>query len=95
MITNHAASTTGTLRVGNNNQSSTFGGRIIDDTAVSGLVNLTKIGSGSLTLTNGLSGWGGDTRVDGGTLSLPELTGGLTLGLANAANVLVGVGATF
>ena len=53
VITNHAASTTGTLRVGNNNQTSTFGGQIIDDLA-GGLVALTKIGTGSLTLTNPL-----------------------------------------
>jgi autotransporter-associated beta strand protein len=67
-ITNQTAGTA-TLRVGANDATSTFGGTIQDDTAVSGVVAVTKIGAGTLTLT-GTNAYTGDTRVDGGTLSI-------------------------
>jgi autotransporter-associated beta strand protein len=67
-ITNQTAGTA-TLRVGANDATSTFGGTIQDDAAVSGVVAVTKIGAGTLTLT-GTNAYTGDTRVDSGILSI-------------------------
>jgi autotransporter-associated beta strand protein len=81
-ITNQTAGLA-TLRVGANDATSTFGGTIQDDTAVGGMVAVTKIGAGTLTLT-GTNAYSGDTRVDGGTLSISNAF------LADAADVHVG-----
>jgi len=61
----------GSLFVGNNSASSTFGGTIIN--GGSG-VTLTKVGSGTLTLS-GANTYTGGTNVNGGTLAV---TGGVT-----------------
>jgi fibronectin-binding autotransporter adhesin len=55
-----------TFSVGNNNQTSTFDGVIENGV---GTVNLTKAGSGTLTLT-GNNTYTGTTNIDGGTLAL-------------------------
>jgi autotransporter-associated beta strand protein len=86
-ITNQTAGTA-TLRVGANDATSTFGGTIQDDTANGGIVALSKIGAGTLTLT-GANAYSGDTRVEGGTLSIGNAF------LADAADVHVGSGALF
>jgi autotransporter-associated beta strand protein len=65
------------LRVGNNNATSTFAGIIADHAYVAannvdptlGTIRLDKIGSGTLTLT-GVNDYSGDTRIEGGTLSI-------------------------
>ncbi len=62
------------MTVGSNNQSTTFAGVIKND--VSGTGFLTKVGSGTLTLT-GANTYGGDTTVSAGTL---EVGGAGTLG---------------
>jgi autotransporter-associated beta strand protein len=59
-----------TLRVGANNASSTFGGIITDDTSVNGIVKLVKIESGTFTVTSDKNAWGGDTRVEGGKMTI-------------------------
>jgi autotransporter-associated beta strand protein len=57
---------TGTIVVGNNDQSSTFDG-LIQNSA--GSLSLTKAGGGTLTLT-GANTYTGSTTVEGGTLAL-------------------------
>jgi autotransporter-associated beta strand protein len=86
-ITNQTAGAA-TLRVGANDATSTFGGTIQDDTAIGGVVALSKIGAGTLTLT-GTNAYSGDTRVEGGTLSISNAF------LADMADVHVGNGALF
>lgn len=71
-------------RIGSNDNSTTFGGTIEDG---SGSVAITKIGTGTLTLT-GTNSYTGDTRVEGGTLSVAEPT------LADTADVYLTTGAT-
>lgn len=76
IITNSKAGTA-TLRVGNNNASSTYSGVIIDDTAVTGgpgVVKLVKIGSGTLTLNGDHNAYSGDTNVEGGKLTITTIT---------------------
>ena len=75
---------TPTLTVGDNNATSTFSG-VLQNTA--GTLALTKIGSGTLELTN-TSTYTGATTVTGGTLSL-----GTTGSIANSATT-VQTGAT-
>jgi autotransporter-associated beta strand protein len=80
----------GTLRVGANDATSTFGGTITDYTdptsLFTGTVALTKIGAGTLTLT-GANAYTGDTRVEGGTLSINNAF------LADTADIHMGNGA--
>ena len=57
---------TGTLSVGNQDASSTFQGRIMNNT---GMIGLTKIGAGTLTLS-GINSYDGPTQLNGGTLSV-------------------------
>ena len=57
---------TSTLTVGNNNASSTFGGVIQNST---GMLGMTKTGSGTLTLT-GIDTYIGATAITGGTLQV-------------------------
>src|SRR5262249_46824650 len=64
-VTNNVAGL-GTLRVGNNNATSTYAGKIVDET---GKVQLIKIGNGTLTLT-GTNAYTGGTTVSGGTLKM-------------------------
>ncbi|GAG30403.1 unnamed protein product, partial [marine sediment metagenome] len=80
------------LRVGANNTSTTFGGII---SANGGDGQLTKIGTGTLTLT-GDSTYSGGTTISGGTLVLghsnaagtgPITITGSTLGYANGVNI--------
>ena len=80
-ITNTGAAAT--LTIGDNNTTSTFGG-IISGAA---LLSLTKIGTGTLTLS-GANTYTGATLIRGGTLAL---SGGTAL--ANAGAVDVGNGA--
>ena len=77
---------TGTLIVGDNAATSTFGGTI-QNTA--GTLALTKTGAGTLTLT-GANTYGGATTVSGGTLAV---SGGSAI--PNAATVTIGNGGTF
>lgn len=81
-----------TLTVGTNNGSSSYGGIIkgaggggndISDNA--GIINLTKIGTGSLTLT-GINTYTGTTTISAGTLTLGD---GVVLGnIIPAANLI-------
>jgi len=77
-ITNSLASTTGILTVGNGNGSSTFIGTIQDG---AGKVALTKVGSGTLTLS-ATNSYTGATSVQAGVLSLSS-----TASLSSATDV--------
>ncbi len=66
-VTSSAASGTSTLTVGGNDATSTFSGVIVDGASCS--VALTKIGTGTLTLS-GTNHYSGLTSVNGGTLVL-------------------------
>ncbi len=78
---------TSTLTVGNANSNGVFGGVIQD--GASRTLALTKIGSGTQTLTNANT-YTGATTINGGTLKLQY--GGSIL---NSAKITVGAGATF
>jgi autotransporter-associated beta strand protein len=79
----------GTLRVGANDATSTFGGTITDyvdpTLGFTGTVAVSKIGAGTLSLT-GMNAYTGDTRVDAGTLSINSAF------LADTADVSVAAG---
>ncbi len=81
-VTNNVAGN-GTLRIGNNNATSTYAGKFVDST---GTISIEKIGTGTLTLT-GDSTHTGTTTVTGGTLALS------TAGTNNIPNSNVVVGA--
>jgi fibronectin-binding autotransporter adhesin len=85
-IQNNVAASASTLTVGDNDQSSTFGGIIRNNT---GAVALTKIGAGVLTITSSNS-YTGNTIVNGGILAL---TGSAQL--PNSATVVVNTNGTF
>jgi autotransporter-associated beta strand protein len=74
-ITNTAASTVSTLTAGNNDQTSTFAGVILDG---AGTVGLTKIGAGTLTIS-GTNAYSAGTIVNQGTLTATQ-AGGLGSG---------------
>jgi autotransporter-associated beta strand protein len=67
-IENQLAATTSTLTLGNNNTTSSFGGLIRNGT---GIVALTKTGSGTATFTTANSFTGG-TTLAGGTIQLDQ-----------------------
>ena len=69
VISNRSGGGTYTLSVGNNDQTSAFGGSIQNS---SGSLALTKIGSGTLTLS-GANTYSGNTTVNGGTLALGQI----------------------
>lgn len=81
------------LTVGGNGQSGTYNG------ILSGLGSLTKIGSGTLVLTNSNS-YAGTTTVSAGTLlaqkpaSLPAYSTPATISVASAATLAVNAGGT-
>jgi autotransporter-associated beta strand protein len=68
-IENREAGTTSVLTVGNNDASSSFAGIIQNGASGAGVVALTKIGRGKLTLT-GFNTYTGVTTVNDGTLAL-------------------------
>lgn len=75
--------TSSTLTIGDNDQSGTFAGTILDG---AGQVALTKIGGGALTLT-AANTYGGNTTVSGGVLALSDAGS-----IANSADILVNNG---
>jgi autotransporter-associated beta strand protein len=77
----------GTLRVGNNNATSTYAGRIADEV---GQVALTKIGTGTLTISGASNTYTGPTTISAGTLSL-----GSTGSIGTSATITVNGGATY
>jgi len=86
----NAGSGNTTYFIGGNNVDVTFDGEISSETAVAGsLVELNKIGSGTLTL-NGASTYTGGTTVSGGTLRVNNATGSGT----GTGSLIVESGAT-
>jgi filamentous hemagglutinin family protein len=75
---------TGTLTVGNGGGSGTFNGQITSN----GTINITKIGSGTQTLT-GNNTYTGETKVDGGTLAVQNI------GSFRSSLIAIASGATF
>ena len=71
-----------TLSVGANNTSTTFGG------SLTGIGGLTKVGTGTLTLTNSNT-YTGNTTISNGTLAL------IGAGLISSSNIVVNYDATF
>ena len=67
-VDNSAASTTSTLTVGNNNQSSIFSG-VLQNSGSGSTLNLIKTGSGTLTI-NSANTLSGTLSVNAGTLAL-------------------------
>jgi autotransporter-associated beta strand protein len=65
---NNNATTGGTLAVGSNNASTSYSGLIAD--GWTGPLTFSKIGNGTLTLTNTPNTYSGGTTVSGGTLSV-------------------------
>lgn len=84
------ASATGqaTFVIGSNNASTTFAGQIIDTFSLAGTVALTKVGTGTLTLS-GTNTYTGPTLIRSGTL---EATTASSLGSVSA-RVEIGKGA--
>ena len=83
-----------TVLVGGNNHSTTFTGVLHDNKWGTGPVSLTKVGSGTLTLT-GVNDYSGTTTVSNGELVVANglvgkgnflVTGGATLGVTNLAS---------
>ena len=69
MVINSLSGGTVTLTVGNNNATSTFGGVLANNTGTGGVLALTKIGAGTLTLM-GSETYTGATTISGGGLQL-------------------------
>ncbi|UYV16018.1 autotransporter-associated beta strand repeat-containing protein [Porphyrobacter sp. ULC335] len=89
-----------TLTVGGNGQSTTFGGQLVQNLDFRGAIALTKVGTGTLTLT-GANTTRGTLRVEGGMLALGtngtlsgssavEIAGG-TLSLGSFTNTAASV----
>lgn len=85
-VTNSLAATTSTLTLGTVDGSGSFGGALTDG---AGVLALTKIGAGTLTLT-GTNLHTGATTVSAGILSL-----GATGSVATTTSVAIAAGATF
>jgi autotransporter-associated beta strand protein len=77
---------TPTLTVGDNNATSSFSG-VIQNT--SGTLSLTKIGTGSLTLT-GINTYAGATSISVGSIIVPKISGAST-GTATFTNTTLSV----
>jgi autotransporter-associated beta strand protein len=77
---------TPTLTVGDNNATSSFSG-VIQNT--SGTLSLTKIGTGSLTLT-GVNTYAGATSISAGSIIVPKINGAST-GTATFTNTTLSV----
>lgn len=75
---------TPTLTVGNNDATSSYSGVIANS---AGLLSLTKIGTGTLTLS-GVNTYGGATVISNGTLVLSG-------SISNSASIHIAAGATF
>jgi len=88
-MVNNTVGTTSTLSVGALNTSTTFGGTIKD---AAGVLALTKVGSGTLTLT-GASTYTGATTINGGTLRVNgSLASTGTVGFSSTGATLAGAG---
>ena len=84
MVINNAAGTAATFTVGDNNQTSSFGGSINDG---NGTIALTKTGTGTLTLS-GSNSYSGNTTINGGRLNISGSLNG-------AGAIAVNSGGTF
>jgi len=87
-VTNTAASTTSTLTIGANNGGTTYSGVIQNGASGTGVVAITKTGSGTTTLS-GISTYTGATSVNAGTLAVSG-----TIGSGAGTAITVASGAT-
>lgn len=90
IVQNALTGSTGTLIIGDGNATSTFGGVLRNNGGTGGTLAISKIGTGTLTLTN-TNAFSGPTNVSGGTLAL-STTG--TNNIANSTVVTVGASGT-
>lgn len=74
IVQNQATSTTSTLTLGEGDATATFGGTLRNNSGTGGTLALTKIGSGTQTLS-GTNTATGTVRVEAGTLALAATTG--------------------
>ena len=86
-VTNSSTTTPATLTVGNNNANGYFGGIVGSKGA--GTLSLTKIGTGTETLTN-INTYNGNTTINGGTLALSGPGS-----IANSPGIVIAGGAAF
>ena len=91
-VINSLSGGTATLTVGNNNTTSTFGGVLADNAGTGGVLALTKIGAGTLTLM-GNESYTGATTISAGRLQLGTGVAGqdasiaASTGLANSGTL--------
>jgi len=89
-VTNTAAGTTGTLTLGYGNATETLSyGTIADNPATAGTVALTKIGTGTLTISS-VNTYAGSTTVSSGVLLVNGSLGTGMVTVANTATVTGG-----
>ncbi len=88
IVLNNAASTTGTLTLGDGDASAVFGGIVEDNGGTGGTLSLTKIGAGTQTLA-GVNTYTGNTTISNGTLALSGS------GSIASPELIVASGATF
>jgi fibronectin-binding autotransporter adhesin len=88
-VDNMLASSTSIISVGGNNASTTFSG-ILQNSGASSSLALTKVGTGTLTLSNAANTFGGGTTVSAGILQVNNAgalgSGNVTLNASNSAS---------
>jgi len=98
IVTNGAATGNVALTAGGNNTSTTFAGNLVNGAAAT--LGLTKVGTGTLTLSGSANSYAGNTIVQGGILefsgTLSTGAGSITVGNAagNRSRLLVSSGAS-
>jgi fibronectin-binding autotransporter adhesin len=90
IVQNALTGSTGTLIIGDGNATSTFGGVLRNNGGTGGTLAISKIGTGTQTLT-GANTYTGATTVNGGTLALS--TAG-TNNISGSTNVTIGPNGT-
>jgi autotransporter-associated beta strand protein len=88
-IYNNASGTTSTLTVGANNATSSFAGQILNNLTGTGIVALTKIGTGTQTLS-GTNTYTGSTTVSAGALFIDGNNSAATGPVTVAAGATLG-----
>jgi fibronectin-binding autotransporter adhesin len=88
LVVNNLPGSTATLSVGNGNVSSTFAGVLANNTGAGGVLALTKVGGGMLTLMGNSNTYTGPTTLNSGTLQLGTGIAGQDGSLGNSSAIL-------